>query len=228
MAHTDTSQQSPSPDADALAQLGATVRARLASDPYVQKIPTDKAEIFGVNRFLNPQECDHMITMIDQVAQPSEVFDPENQNRYRTSFSGNLDRNDSFVRMIERRIDDLLGLPNDWGETVQGQRYQPGQEFQGHYDWFYTDQPYWPDQSKMGGQRSWTAMAYLNDVEEGGATAFPRLTLSIPPQRGALLFWNNATPEGAPNEEALHAGTPVIKGVKYIFTKWYRTRRWGY
>ena len=24
----------------------------------------------------------------------------------------------------------------------------------------------------------------------------------------------------------LHAGTPVIEGVKYVLTKWYRTRRW--
>jgi prolyl 4-hydroxylase len=220
--------KAPNPDQAALARVGNAVRKRLGSDPYVQRIPTDKAEIYGVNRFLSPEECDRFITIIDKVAQPSSVFDPENQTQYRTSYSGNVERSDPFVRMIERRVDDLMGFPNEVGETVQGQRYQVGQEFQGHYDWFFTDQPYWLEQSRLGGQRSWTAMAFLNDVEEGGATEFSRIALQIPPQRGALLIWNNAMPDGSPNYETLHAGTPVIKGSKYIFTKWYRTRRWGY
>jgi prolyl 4-hydroxylase len=37
--------------------------------------------------------------------------------------------------------------------------------------------------------------------------------------------WNNATVEGVPNEYTLHAGTPVIRGQKYVLTKWYRTRK---
>ena len=45
---------------------------------------------------------------------------------------------------ISRRIDDLLGLSPKMGETIQGQRYLPGQEFKPHCDWFYPDQPYWP------------------------------------------------------------------------------------
>jgi prolyl 4-hydroxylase len=48
---------------------------------------------------------------------------------------------------------------------------------------------------------------------------------SIEPKPGVLLVWNNATPEGLPNEDTLHAGTPVIKGQKYVLTKWYRTRK---
>ncbi|MNC97313.1 hypothetical protein D3C83_149320 [compost metagenome] len=69
-------------------------------------------------------------------------------------------------------------------------------------------------------------MAFLNPVEEGGATEFPRLGLSIEPRPGALLIWNNADRDGVPNPWTLHAGRPVIRGVKYIITKWYRGRRW--
>jgi prolyl 4-hydroxylase len=29
-----------------------------------------------------------------------------------------------------------------------------------------------------------------------------------------------------PNPWTIHAGMPVVRGVKYIITKWYRTRRW--
>ena len=46
-------------------------------------------------------------------------------------------------------------------------------------------------------------------------------------ERGKLLVWNNNSPDGRPNEATMHAGTPVIKGTKYIITKWYRSRKWG-
>ena len=70
-------------------------------------------------------------------------------------------------------------------------------------------------------------MIYLNDVEDGGTTDFPRIGVAIPPQRGALIVWNNCLPDGSLNQDTLHAGTPVITGTKYIITKWYRTRKWG-
>ena len=69
-------------------------------------------------------------------------------------------------------------------------------------------------------------MAYINAVEAGGATAFTLLGIEIAPTPGVLLLWNNALPDGRPNEATLHAGAPVEAGAKYIITKWYRTRRW--
>jgi prolyl 4-hydroxylase len=33
--------------------------------------------------------------------------------------------------------------------------------------------------------------------------------------------------DGTPNPNSLHAGRPVLKGTKYVLTKWYRTRAWG-
>lgn len=220
-------QLAPLVDQAALARVGEQVRARLAADPSAYKVPVDQAEIFAFGDFLSPAECDRFIAMVDQVAKPSAVFDTTYESEFRTSFSGDVDRGDPFVRMIERRIDDLLGMEPAWGETVQGQRYCPGQEFRAHCDWFWTLAKYWPKEARRGGQRSWTAMAYLNEVEEGGTTDFTRLGLSIPPQRGALLVWNNATPTGEPNWNTMHAATPVVRGMKYVITKWYRTRKWG-
>ena len=69
-------------------------------------------------------------------------------------------------------------------------------------------------------------MAFLNKVEEGGHTFFPEIEAAIEPEPGVLLIWNNALPDGTPNEATLHAGTPVVKGQKYVLTKWYRTRNW--
>lgn len=217
----------PHADQSALAQVGRTVRERLAADPSVYRVPVEGAEIFAAADFLDGAECDRLIALIDEVAQPSRLLAPELNPGYRTSYSGDFGRTDTFVRMIERRLCDLIGLPESWAETFQGQRYAVGQEFQPHVDWFVTEAAYWPDEARRGGQRSWTAMVYLNDVEAGGETDFPDLSFSVPPQRGALLLWNNAREDGTPNPLVRHAGTPVRQGTKYIITKWFRTRRWG-
>lgn len=217
----------PLADKAALIRLGAAVRLRLADDPSVYKVPVDKAEIFAISDFLSEAECAHLIAMIDRVARPSDLFEEVYKEAYRTSYSGDVEAGDSFVRMIERRLSDLLGIDLDWGERVQGQRYQPGQEFKEHCDWFDTAAGYWPSEVRRGGQRSWTAMAYLNDVEEGGITDFPRVGATVTPERGLLLVWNNATADGKPNVATMHAAMPVTKGVKYVVTKWFRTRRWG-
>jgi prolyl 4-hydroxylase len=217
----------PLVDQAALARVGESVRERLAADPSVYQVPAEGAEIYAVGEFLSHAECDRIIALIDAVAKPSHLYDPDNPLKYRTSYSGDFDRSDSFVRMIERRLSDLLGFDESWAETFQGQRYAVGQEFLAHFDWFDTQAAYWPGEKTRGGQRSWTAMVYLNAVEEGGETEFTELGFSIPPQRGALLLWNNATPDGSPNRRVRHAGQPVLQGTKYIITKWFRTRRWS-
>jgi len=214
------------PDQDALRRVGETVRKRLGSDPRVYKVPTDKAEIFAVGNFLNPSECERLMRMIDTVARPSSLYDQDYATGFRTSYSGDLDSYDPLVMAVSRRIDDLLGINGICGEAIQGQRYFPGQQFKPHNDWFYTDQDYWKAERKRGGQRSWTAMAFLNTVDQGGETHFVEVGAKIEPKPGVLLGWNNALADGSPNENTLHAGTAVVAGVKYVVTKWYRTRKW--
>ena len=212
-------------DSPALRRLGHEVRARLADDPSVYRLPVDGLDIYGVADFLSRSECERLCRMVDAVARPSPTYD-NNADGGRTSFSGDVDPTDPFVMMIQRRVDDLLGIDPQLGETMQGQRYAVGQEFRAHFDFFNPNTSYWPDETRRGGQRSWTAMAYLNTVEDGGSTDFPKLPLSVPAQLGALLVWNNMQPDGTPNQSSLHAGTPVKAGVKYVMTKWYRSRPW--
>lgn len=221
------SKQTKVPDQAALKRIGEQVRTRLAGNPAIYTLPTDKAEIFAMGEFMSGEECRRMIALIDPVARPSSTFNVAYGAEYRTSYSGDVDPHDPFVRKIGRRIDDLLGIDPSFGERIQGQRYLPGQQFGAHCDWFHTDQPYWPHEAERGGQRSWTAMVFLNPVEAGGTTDFTQIGLSIEPRPGAILLWNNCKPEGVPNRWTLHAGTPVTAGVKYIITKWYRTRPWS-
>ncbi len=217
----------PVPDQTALAGLGAKVRARLAASRQVHPVGGTQIELFALGGFLAGDECERLCAMIDAVARPSALHELDYASGFRTSYSSDLDPADPFVAGISARIDALLGLEAAIGEPVQGQRYLPGQQFKPHNDWFYTSEGYWPQEEARGGQRSWTAMAYLNAVEAGGATAFPLLGLEIEPRSGALLLWNNALPDGRPNEATLHAGMPVEAGAKYVITKWYRSRPFG-
>lgn len=214
-------------DKAALARTGQRVTARLAAHPDIYRLPTDKAEIFALGDFMSPAECTRMIETIDVVAKPSRALQTEYSLAFRTSYSGDVDPRDPFIAKIQRRIDDLLGLPPENGETIQGQRYLPGQEFRLHYDWFDTKAKYWKGEHERGGQRCYTAMVFLNDVEAGGATYFENVGITIEPRAGVLLAWNNSMPDGSPSQFTLHAGNPVEQGVKYIITKWYRTRKWG-
>ena len=216
----------PVPDRQALARLGTQVRARLAADPAVHRIEDARIELFAVGDFLTGDECARLVAMIDAAARPSSLHQLDYASGFRTSFSADLDPRNPFVAGISARIDALLGVRPAIGEPVQGQRYLAGQEFRPHNDWFYTSESYWPGEARRGGQRSWTAMAYLNAPEAGGATAFTLLGFQIEPEPGVLLLWNNALPDGRPNEATLHAGLPVVSGAKYIITKWYRTRHW--
>jgi prolyl 4-hydroxylase len=186
--------------------------------------PERPIQLYVRSDFLSADECTRLCAMIDEGSYPSPLYDKEKFEGARTSFSCNLSPYDPLVAEIDGRIADLLGIDRSWGEPLQGQRYSTGQQFKEHADFFYVDQPYWPEYESHGGQRTWTAMIYLNVPQSGGATSFHFLGLSVAPAIGTLLTWNNMALDGSPNPWTLHAGRPVEAGTKYIVTKWYRER----
>src|SRR3546814_2501840 len=95
------------------------------------------------------------------------------------------------------KIAGIIAVDPACGETIQGQRYAVGQQFKPHHDFFFTSEAYWPEQEKHGGQRTWTAMMFLNAVDEGGQTQFPEAKVRISPRKGNLLVWNNLADRGA-------------------------------
>jgi prolyl 4-hydroxylase len=208
------------------AAIGAQVGQKLGTTPGVTRLAAQGAQIFTMDGFLNEGECARLIAMINAGCQPSSLFQSALYRDYRTSSSCNMDRNDPFLATIEQKICTLTGIDPRHGETSQGQRYQVAQKYGSHHDFFYIDQPYWEKQSRHGGQRSWTAMAYLNEPAAGGTTSFPSLNLSIAPRTGRLVLWNNMDARGAPNALTLHSGDPVTSGDKYVLTKWFREGPW--
>jgi prolyl 4-hydroxylase len=207
--------------------IGAAVRDRLLETPNVFKVPAEGLDLFVCRNFLTRAECDGLIRRIDEDRQPSRILADAPDPEFRTSETCNLDPLDPLTKQIEAKITRLTGIDSKHGETIQGQRYAVGQQFKCHHDFFYTSEPYWPEQERTGGQRTWTVMAFLNEPEAGGQTEFPKAKVKISPKAGNLLAWNNLDAVGEPNEQSLHQGLPVEAGVKYIITKWYRERPWG-
>ncbi|MBX3593995.1 2OG-Fe(II) oxygenase [Sphingomonas sp.] len=210
----------------ARARLGQQATARIEANGAVRKAKVDNVQFYYHPDFLSDTECRQLIGMIDANRRPSTLLAASDDPEFRTSESCDLDRWSPYVQPIDERMASLLGIPPEHGETMQGQRYAPGQQFRAHYDWFSESQEYWAAMKSSGGQRTWTTMIYLNDVEEGGATWFPQAGLRVAPKKGMLLAWNNMKPDGAPNPATLHEGTPVVRGVKYIITKWFREHPW--
>jgi prolyl 4-hydroxylase len=207
-------------------QLGAFVKNRLIKTPGIFKIPATGLDVFVLRDFLTPEECEGLCRLIDADRKPSGLLSSSPDPDFRTSESCNLSPYEDLNRSVELKVDALLGIDHVQGETIQGQRYAVGQQFKPHHDFFYTDQPYWPEQERTGGQRTWTAMMFLNEPEAGGQTAFPKAGIKVTPRTGNILIWNNLDEYGQPNPFSLHQGMPVEAGLKYVITKWYRERAW--
>jgi prolyl 4-hydroxylase len=213
-------------DVDYKIAIGAWVANRLARNPLAFKIPSRDLDIYIVRDALSEGDCRKLVQLIDQDRIPSGLLSPTEDPEFRTSESCNLNPLNPAVQAVEAKITAIMGIDPVQGETIQGQRYAVGQQFKAHHDFFYEHADYWPDMVRSGGQRTWTAMAFLNEVESGGETFFEKAGVKVTPRRGNLLTWNNLDATGAPNGFSMHQGLPVTGGLKYIITKWYRERAW--
>src|SRR5688572_7602642 len=198
--------------------------ARLSAAAGIQRMPNPRLELFILRNFLDDASCAALRQLIDANRRPSTIADDQGIAAFRTSETCDLDPAHPLVASVQCRLAELTGIPLSHGEPLQGQRYAPGQEFKPHTDTFNPGSADYFLHCAEGGQRSWTAMIYLNRPEEGGATRFKLIGKTVQPESGKLLLWNNLLPDGTPNEATLHQGMKVRKGAKYILTQWFRER----
>mgnify|MGYP003295903789 CR=1 FL=1 len=203
-----------------------SIAACLAAQPGVQRVPTPKAEVFQIRRFVQADLAAELLALIDAGRRPSTIADDNGDAYFRTSETCDLDAALPTVQRVEAMITELSGIDPAYGEPLQGQRYAEGQEFKAHTDYFTPDGRDYDRYCAHSGNRTWTFMIYLNDVAAGGATRFKMIDKTFQPEAGKLLCWNNRLGDGAVNPATLHHGMQVRRGVKYVITKWYRERPW--
>lgn len=193
----------------------------------LQKLPSAKVELFQLRHFLTPELCRDLIALIEKDRRPSTIADSNGDGYFRTSETCDLDPEEQVVQKLEARLQALNGIDPRYGEPVQGQRYDVGQEFKAHTDYFTPGGVDYEKFCSVAGQRTWTFMVYLNAVEAGGATRFKAVGKTFRPESGKLVCWNNRRPDDSVNPSTLHHGMKVRKGAKYVITKWYREKPWG-
>ena len=196
--------------------------ARLTAAVGVQRTANKALDLFIARNFLDAEECAALRAMIDAGHRPSTVADDMGDAMFRTSETCELDPGDPLVSRLRHKVSMLTGIPADRAEPLQGQRYAPGQEFKPHTDTFNPGGGDYFVHCADQGQRTWTAMVYLNQPDDGGATRFKAVGKIVRPETGKLLLWNNLLPDGRPNDATLHQGMKVRKGTKYIVTLWFR------
>ena len=201
--------------------------ARLRATPGIQRVPSPRLELFILRGFIDADSCAELCELIDANRRPSTLADDQGYAAFRTSETCDLDPAHPLVAGVRERLAQITGIPLAHGEPLQGQRYAPGQEFKPHTDTFNPGGADYFLHCAEAGQRSWTAMVYLNEPEDGGATRFKLIGKTVQPERGKLLAWNNLLADGSPNEATLHQGMKVRKGTKYILTQWFRERPLG-
>ncbi|MBL4857836.1 MAG: 2OG-Fe(II) oxygenase [Erythrobacter sp.] len=200
----------------------------LISRAGVQRLPSDKIELFQLRNFASPDLCRRLIELIEKDRRPSTLADAGDDHYLRTSETCDLEPEEPAVREMEAMLAALNGIDPAYGEPLQGQRYDIGQEFKPHCDYFNRGGRDWDKYCAVAGQRTWTFMVYLNEVDAGGATRFKAVKKTFQPETGKLVCWNNMRPDGRENPNTIHHGMKVRLGVKYVITKWYRELPWGW
>lgn len=188
----------------------------------LQRLDNPFIQLYLIDNFLSQSECEKYMRVIDQEVFPSNVVG-DSAEGHRTSQTAYLTKIDPVLsKDIDTRISGVLGVSAERSEPIQGQRYQQGEFYKEHFDWFDTSKESGQKEVAVGGQRTWTFMVYLNTVLEGGGTHFPKLGLVFQPIVGRALCWRNLDKDGSTNHHALHAAQPVKSGSKYVITKWFR------
>ncbi|MGF7050582.1 prolyl 4-hydroxylase [Paenibacillus sp. DS2015] len=164
---------------------------------------------------LSNEECDELIKHSREQLQRSKIGQDHAVNQIRTSSGVFCEENETVTR-IEKRFSQIMNIPVENGDGLQVLLYTPGQEYQPHYDFFAETS------RASANNRISTIVMYLNDVEEGGETTFPMLNLSVIPSKGMAVYFEYFYSNHELNDLTLHAGTPVIKGEKWVATMWMR------
>lgn len=213
-------------------QIDTTNNAIVVNDRVVDVLLTLNApRIVLLGNVLSNEECDALCAYVEQRLEPSPVVgDDDGRTQVdtsRTSRGAMLSRGETeLISRVDARLAALARWPVEKAEGLQIQRYEAGNEYRPHYDWFDPAMPGPRKHLERGGQRVATFVLYLSDVERGGSTAFPGLGLEVQPKKGNAVFFANTDAYGNPDRQTLHAGAPVTTGLKYIANKWLREREY--
>ncbi|XP_047172300.1 probable prolyl 4-hydroxylase 9 [Vigna umbellata] len=194
-------------------------------------------EVYFPN-FTSVEACQQIIEMAKAKLEPSKLAlrkgeTAESTKDTRTSsgtfISASGDKS-GILDMLERKIARVTMIPRSHGEKFNILKYEVGQKYDSHYDAFNPD-----EYGIVKSQRMASFLLYLSNVEAGGETMFPYegglhidtdydyrkcIGLKVKPRQGDGLLFYSLLPNGKIDKTSLHGSCPVIKGEKWVATKW--------
>ena len=130
---------------------------------------------------------------------------------------------DAVIEELSLRIAEIVGVDLEYAESMQVIHYGESEQYAPHYDAWDKATERGQRCMARGGQRMVTCLLYLNDVEEGGGTCFPKLDMEIRAKKGRMVLFHNCR-EGSAirHPDSLHGGMPVLRGEKWACNLWFR------
>lgn len=186
---------------------------------------TDKFKTMVVKGFATDAECDEIVKTARQKKHQKPAIvgsGRKSDTKIRNNTTAFLPtKKSSAEHRLRGRVSQLLRdrqqVNTKAPEDVQVQYYTPGQHYSKHTDsWGEADVC-----AKKAVQRTWTCVLYLNDVEAGGTTTFPKAGAVLEPEKGKLACWDNLDETGRANQLTEHQGDDVTKGEKFLANFWY-------
>ena len=179
-----------------------------------------KENITEIKEFLTTEESNFIINRAETDLKIMSVLGKQAHSDYRIAQGTWIPNHEEVTQKIRNKISEITGMPIDNMEQLHIVKYEVGGEYKIHQDFFHPNTDYYDNEMSKGGQRTLSALIYLNDDFEGGATDFPTWKKTITPEKNKLVIWKNVKDNGELEYDSLHSGLPVTKGVKYIGIIW--------
>ncbi|KAH6676426.1 hypothetical protein B0J14DRAFT_354084 [Halenospora varia] len=232
---------------------------------YTTEVVSTDPLVIYINDFVSAKEAKSIIDVGTPHLTPSLISPPGSSSHEqtlassRTSQSGALPPSSPAIQCLLTRARTFLGptlIPphqsNDltFG-TPQLVKYNKGEKFDEHYDWFSTPQPL-PKHRGLYYNRVASFFVYLDTSPDllGGETWFPKLEIPAPfsnsnengnrtfgdekwtrnveggvnfkARKGSAVFWVNLHANGTGDRRTVHAGLGVERGMKVAMNIWPR------
>ncbi|XP_050744956.1 prolyl 4-hydroxylase subunit alpha-1-like isoform X2 [Drosophila biarmipes] len=197
-----------------------------ATSPFLRLAPI-KTEILSVDPFISllhgmisPKESALIRSSSKEHILPSNYYSGEVQDfvvgssRFSKSVWYENSYNEATLKITER-LGDATGLDMNHAELFQVINYGLGGFFETHMDLKLAENVRFQGTA----DRMATAIFYLSNVTQGGATLFPSLNITVFPKFGSALFWFNLDHKGNNQLDTTHTGCPVIVGSKWVVSK---------
>ncbi|KAH6920807.1 hypothetical protein HPB50_028206 [Hyalomma asiaticum] len=198
-----------------------------------------------IHDFVRPQESGAIRNMAAKNLVRGSVYSEENPSGIHSPLriskvSWLSDSQHPLLAKLASRIAAATKLSLESAELYQvanyglGGHYTPHPDAKGLYD--LADDAM---VERSDGNRLATMLLFLSNVPAGGATAFVDPPLAVKPRMGDALFWFNLRPyvgDESPqhfdfwhekkvlDDRTWHTGCPVLRGSKWITTKWIHER----